>query len=400
MDKEQVLEVKKLIEQGYGLKRISTEFEIPIEELERYKREIEAKQDFRRRLNNTIGHKNDVVDIILDAEKKEREIVYNKISDMKKRYDSIFPHEKSKEQQEKDSDALSMEEMTDMLEKMEKLLKIKNDKNAVTITKILSMYMDKLERTIKQITDIEELRKLNIQISLELDKMNPIKANRLKTAIQSRISKLQHQAAIDKIKNDVSAELEKVIVGLANGKFNIARANKIIDSEVTKRRKKAPANQFGLTEENQREQVLARIYRSLAESRNQVEIINPEKTMGMLMQLNGASSEKSLESIVNNLLTRKEYAEAKTFINSQSNQRNANQIYILQRKVQAAELGEIAVKMLTSEEKLQELKKYYDLLENGMRKNGIKVSQIAIGKINNGTVTIYLDRIWDDQKQR
>ena len=400
MDTKQVLEVKELIKQGFELKSISTEFEIPIEELEKYQREVEAKRDFRERLNNTAGQKSSIVERILEDEREKRQIVYNKICDMQDRYDEIFSREKSTVQQEEIDDTLSMEQMADMLEKMEKLLRIKNDKNAVTITKILSMYMYKLEKAINQITDVDELRKLNIQISPELAKMSPIKVNRLKTVIQSRISKLQQQAVIDKIKNDVSAELEQVIVGLARGNLEIKEANRIIDAETEKRRKKSPTSQFSLTDEKQREQVLNRIYRSIEESRKQVKIVNPEETMRLLMQLKGASTTEGMEAIVGNLLMLKKYDEAKRFIDSQGDLKNMNQAYILQKKVQIAELGEIAVKMLTSEAEIQELEQYYDLLEKEIRKTGIKTSQIPIGKINNGTVTIYLDKIWDNQKQR
>lgn len=400
MDTKQVLEVKELIKQGFELKSISTEFEIPIEELEKYQREVEAKRDFRERLNNTAGQKSSIVERILEDEREKRQIVYNKICDMQDRYDEIFSREKSTVQQEEIDDTLSMEQMADMLEKMEKLLRIKNDKNAVTITKILNMYMYKLEKAINQITDVDELRKLNIQISPELAKMSPIKVNRLKTVIQSRISKLQQQAVIDKIKNDVSAELEQVIVGLARGNLDIKEANRIIDAETEKRRKKSPTSQFSLTDEKQREQVLNRIYRSIEESRKQVKIVNPEETMRLLMQLKGTSTTEGMEAIVGNLLMLKKYDEAKRFIDSQGDLKNMNQAYILQKKVQIAELGEIAVKMLTSEAEIQELEQYYDLLEKGIRKTGIKTSQIPIGKINNGTVTIYLDKIWDNQKQR
>lgn len=400
MDTKQVLEVKELIKQGFELKSISTEFEIPIEELEKYQREVEAKRDFRERLNNTAGQKSSIVERILEDEREKRQIVYNKICDMQDRYDEIFSREKSTVQQEEIDDTLSMEQMADMLEKMEKLLRIKNDKNAVTITKILNMYMYKLEKAINQITDVDELRKLNIQISPELAKMSPIKVNRLKTVIQSRISKLQQQAVIDKIKNDVSAELEQVIVGLARGNLDIKEANRIIDAETEKRRKKSPTSQFSLTDEKQREQVLNRIYRSIEESRKQVKIVNPEETMRLLMQLKGTSTTEGMEAIVGNLLMLKKYDEAKRFIDSQGDLKNMNQAYILQKKVQIAELGEIAVKMLTSEAEIQELEQYYDLLEKGIRKTGIKTSQIPIGKINNGTVIIYLDKIWDNQKQR
>lgn len=400
MDTKQVLEVKELIKQGFELKSISTEFEIPIEELEKYQREVEAKREFRERLNNTAGQKSSIVERILEDEREKRQIVYNKICDMQDRYDEIFSREKSTVQQEEIDDTLSMEQMADMLEKMEKLLRIKNDKNAVTITKILNMYMYKLEKAINQITDVDELRKLNIQISPELAKMSPIKVNRLKTVIQSRISKLQQQAVIDKIKNDVSAELEQVIVGLARGNLDIKEANRIIDAETEKRRKKSPTSQFSLTDEKQREQVLNRIYRSIEESRKQVKIVNPEETMRLLMQLKGTSTTEGMEAIVGNLLLLKKYDEAKRFIDSQGDLKNMNQAYILQKKVQIAELGEIAVKMLTSEAEIQELEQYYDLLEKGIRKTGIKTSQIPIGKINNGTVIIYLDKIWDNQKQR
>lgn len=44
MDKEQVLEVKELIKYGFSLESIATGFKIPIEEVEKLKRQIEEEK--------------------------------------------------------------------------------------------------------------------------------------------------------------------------------------------------------------------------------------------------------------------------------------------------------------------------------------------------------------------
>ena len=51
MDKEQVLEVKELIKYGFSLESIATGFKIPIEEVEKLKRQIEEE----RHIINTRG---------------------------------------------------------------------------------------------------------------------------------------------------------------------------------------------------------------------------------------------------------------------------------------------------------------------------------------------------------
>lgn len=391
MEKSKVLEVKKLIEQGFELDLISTELGIPIEDLERYKKEI----DFRRRLNNIKKSEYRTVD---NWQKKQRK-PYEKIYAMRDRYKKIFDSEKSQAQSTEVDVALTMDEMVNMIEKMEKLLKIKNEGNGEIISKILIMYIEKIEASINQMTDINELKKLNIKINPEIIKMSPLKVNRLKIAVQSRIGKIQQQEAIAKIKNNVSQELEQLVTELANGKLNITKANKVIDNEVEKRRKKLPEDKFGTIEQNQREQVFAGIYRLLA-GEKQVNIVEPEETIRLLMQLNGVNSEEAISSIVTNLLAKKEYDKAQIFINNQNNSKNTNQTYMLKRKVQIAKLSDVAVRILTSEDAIQQSARNYIWLENEMRKNNIKASQIPIGKIHNGMATIYFSEVYSEEKQR
>ena len=59
MDKEQVLEVKELIKYGFSLESIATGFKIPIEEVEKLKRQIEEEkqQILKREKYLTIGPK-------------------------------------------------------------------------------------------------------------------------------------------------------------------------------------------------------------------------------------------------------------------------------------------------------------------------------------------------------
>ena len=73
-------------------------------------------------------------------------------------------------------------------------------------------------------------------------------------------------------------------------------------------------------------------------------------------------------------------------------------LYLL-RNTNLAELGEMAKSMLTNCKTYKQQEEYYNLLEATMKAEGISPNQIPIGKNDSGN-TIYLGKIWNDEKQR
>ncbi len=88
MDKEQVLEVKELIKYGFSLESIATGFKIPIEEVEKLKRQIEEENNLNKKKLETKKTKTEPETI----QKKSKEISTSRkeIQGMLKKYQEIL----------------------------------------------------------------------------------------------------------------------------------------------------------------------------------------------------------------------------------------------------------------------------------------------------------------------
>ena len=148
---------------------------------------------------------------------------------------------------------------------------------------------------------------------------------------------------------------------------------------------------------------MLQILNSLKEKADKYVIKSSTQAINDLTQLGETSQIQAVNIVTQNLCGRKEYSRALAICDMSCknlNEEGVRQIRLLKRQIKSAKFGDLAQKMLTGTKSIEEREAEYESLKTAMKVEDIKPSQIPIGKINNGSVTVYLNKIWDDQKQR
>lgn len=411
MDKEQVLKVKELIEYGFHLGDIAKEFQIPIEQLEELKRQIEEekqaatnKQVQKEPQNEKTENSN--TELKNEQEKgKEKLRSRKEIQDMLKRYEEVFEDSTEKTQNETEKGELSEEELENAIQKMNLLMeRLKNKGNLLTDTK--KVELDKLISAYKKLIEddiikkayraqsVEELKNLSQKISAQTYNVGL-------GYIQNRIVKMQQQILMDNIRNNIPEEVEKIIADIASGDIDIQHAREVIEEEARRKVENSNGGKFKLTLDGQRRQILTQIHTALKERADKYVIKSPAQALRNLTQLGETNQIQAVNIVTQNLCGRKEYGRALAICDmsyKNLDEEGVRQIRLLKRQVKAAKLGDLAQRMLTGTKSIEEREAEYETLKTAMKVEGINASQIPIGKVNNGTV--YLNKIWDDQRQR
>lgn len=406
MDKEQVLEVKELIEYGFSLESIATGIQIPIEELKELKKQIEEEK--QAKTNKQPKKESEKTKIKLEQEKNEEKSKSRKeIQAMVKRYEEIFGDSTKKTQSKTEERELSEEELENAIQKMNLLMeRLKNrgnlpvDAKKVELDKVISAYKKLIEDDIMKKADraksVEELKKLSQKVPAQIYNVGF-------GYVQSRIVKIQQQVLMNNIRNNIPERIEKIIADIASGEIDIQHAREVIEEEARRKVENSNGSKFKLTIDGQRRQILTQIHTALKEKADKYVIKSSTQAINDLTQLGETSQIQAVNIVTQNLCGRKEYSRALAICDMSCknlNEEGVRQIRLLKRQIKSAKFGDLAQKMLTGTKSIEEREAEYESLKTAMKVEDIKPSQIPIGKINNGSVTVYLNKIWDDQKQR
>ncbi len=406
MDKEQVLEVKELIEYGFSLESIATGIQIPIEELKELKRQIEEEK--QAKANKQPQKETEKTKIKLEQEKNEEKSKSRKeIQAMVKKYEEIFGDSTKKTQSKTEERELSEEELENAIQKMNLLMeRLKNrgnlpiDAKKVELEKVINAYKKLIEDDIMKKADraksVEELKKLSQKVPAQTYNVGF-------GHVQSRIVKIQQQVLMNNIRNNIPERIGKIIADIANGEIDIQHAREVIEEEARRRVENSNGSKFKLTLDGQRRQILTQIHTALKEKADKYVIKSSTQAINDLTQLGETSQIQAVNIVTQNLCGRKEYSRALAICDMSCknlNEEGVRQIRLLKRQIKSAKFGDLAQKMLTGTKSIEEREAEYESLKTAMKVEDIKPSQIPIGKINNGSVTVYLNKIWDDQKQR
>lgn len=380
--------VKELIKKGYNLELISFEFEIPIKQLETYKKQIMQEKQ------------------AVEQNSMSNDVTRKKIENMIIKYNILFKSEGNKQEPKKEQDELSGEEIDRLVQKIEILIHSVDRKSSSNLKAIIRTYIRQLEDAIskkaEKTNDIEELERLSRKITPKICKESVIRMNGIKSLIQSKISKIKQDEFVRQLKENVPKEIEQVVEGLADGTLDIDMANEVITNEAKRRVEKSSKGKFALTEERQKSQIFMQINTALRENGEKYPIKDLKVTAEKLVQLENLGQLQVAEITVRNAISRKEFATAKAICGifaSRVKPDESKYITSLRKQVKLAELGEMAKGMLTNCKTYRQQEEYYSLLEATMKTEGIKPSQVPIGKLSDGTV-IYLGRVWNEEKQR
>lgn len=344
-------------------------------------------------INSVITKIEEIVKEMKNLSKKERRKVASGIlAELKK----IEDYQLTIEQAEKLHFLMQSEEL-------EKLNLSTTDKIDFYINRNRKIIIRKLAESVdiaqSQAEDIEELKILEKKLTTKKEKNNQIFVDAVKSKIRNKIAKINQQKAIDRIRNDVPTDIAFIITEIANGTLDIKIANEIINKESKKRVESKSKNRFTLTEEQEKRQILIQIRTVLMEKPEQYHIENPERTIMQMQELCGGELEQAIRIVVNNLIGVKDFERAKEVCNSFSSKDKEKNIRLLRNEIRNAEISDIVLKGISMNGTEEEERRYFELIEKGLKMGNIKLGAISLGKSKDGLRNIYLSDIWEKQEK-
>ena len=455
MQKPNKEQIKKLLKSGFDSKLIAFEFQIPIEEIELIKKELEQSNIVKNKNTNRklIGKKREVSAhekfmIMRDRYKKLYfDVVQNKedsetkkeiTSEERKKVDEVITKSQEildsmdKELTEKQEKSKAFEILREIrgisnyrltIEQAEQLIlllqssRIKNLKPAkyndraqysTLYNKVKGIVSKKFIQAIdivqSETTDIEKLKYLKKKLN-----SNPFHnyystiSEGVKSKINLKNQKGSNQKTLDIIKNNISENILEIVRDLSEGTLNIESANEIINEEAKRRVQSKVKNKFSLTEEQERNQILFQIRTALEERIEQYSITNPETTIYQLHNLSGNSLNQSVSSVINNLINSRSFEKAKRVYakfetESQTDEYSESMVSI-KKRIRNAEIGDMVLRGINENGNAMQDANYFKLIEKGLKTGNVNMKTISLGKSQSGLRNINLDDVWPDKEK-
>ncbi len=289
---------------------------------------------------------------------------------------------------------------------LQQLRRFRKDTIDLVIVKTRKMIIQKMAEAIdiaqSQTDEVEELKRLKRKITTEMTKMEPIIVGGVKRKIEGKIARLHQHEVLDKIKNDIPANIETIIRSLANGTLDIQEANRIINEEAKRRVDSKPKTKFSLNEEQERKQVLIQINTVLMEKAKKYQIVNPEASIKQAQELFGDGIEQTIRMVVMNLVGREKFEIAKEICNKYSEEEEYfnGPMAMLRREVKNAEIGNMVLRGINMHGTEKEENEYFEMLEKGLKSGNVRLGSVSLEKSKDGLRNITLADIWVDENQR
>lgn len=429
--------IKNLITKGFDIKLISFELDIPLEEVKKCKLELEVMKKSALDMVNIKGNQNinkldqirrkyeelyfsnvenkaNCLRALTDKENDEINSTFVELNKLLENINEITKKEKYDRENEIYNRIRMIENYPLTIEQAEKLFSIMQtqsfsnlmrDRDQKRINKIKRIAVQKLANAIDDIQlqtdELEELKKLKSRLTQKMQQNNPIAVESIKTKIDAKITKINRQNAIDRVRNNIPANIDFIINQLADGELDIKKANEIIDEEVKGRMENEPKNKFSLTEEQERKQIFIQIRNGLIEKAKKYYIKNPETTIMQIHELCGGELEESIRAVAENLINTKDFERAKEVcsrFNGKSYQSSLS-VYIrrLRKNIQNAEIADIILKAIKMNGTEEEQKKCWDILEKGIEWRNVNLEAVSLGKSQDGLRNITLADVWTDK---
>ena len=444
-------EIKKLIKKNFDLELIYFELDIPIEEVEQCKKELEVKksstakiytaQEIIERENRQAHQRMEQIkeryrklyfannkgeekgNQIKELTKEEIEKIDLIIDDAKKTIENLKEISKAEKKQivkkmitqlkniQKERLTVEQAEKLYILLQDEELKKMKKTTPELNyflyaIDKLDKVALRKLVDAVniakQQSDDVEELKELDKRLTIEMQHKNYIVVSTAKNKIRDKIVKISQSKGKKNI--DIPKEIEEIIIDISKGVLDIENANRTIEYETKKRLENRPKTIFRLTEEQVKRQIFIQIKTALKDSPEQYYLENPERSILQMEQLMGGELEQNIRIVVDNLLELKDFERAKevcnTFLNKSEENSFITYIRTLKKQINNTELGDIILKGIKTTGTAREERAYLNLIEKGLKAGNVKLESISLGKSQDGLRKISLADVWTDEKQR
>ena len=444
----ELCEIEKLIKKGFDLELISFELDIPLKEIQQLHKIIKSQEKLANNEKNNPR-----------KETNNKELINKKIEQMRKRYQQLFFENNKKDniaqikvsEEETKQINLCISTIEEKIEEMKAFSKIERrkianeiiskmkeiqnypltieqaeklnfllkseelkrlkldtlDKIDIIIYRYRKIIFKKLAEALDiaqcQTEDIEELNRLGRKITLEMQKENLISVNTVKSRIDTKVSKILQKQAIERIKNDMSENILGIIEDLVNGTLDMENAHTIIEEEAEKKLEKNPKNKFSLTKEQEERQILMKINMTIRDKADKFQIVDPEITILQLQELTQAPINQVIRTVVENLVSRKKFEEAKEICNKflSKNKKGSFAIEMkdLKLRIRNAQIGDTVLKIINNNASEEEPQQYIELIEKEIEKGTIKLGAISLGKSQDGMRSIRLSDIWSGKSK-
>lgn len=443
-------EVIELIKSGFDPESIAFEFGLEIEQVRQCKEEIEQnKVKSQNNKPNLTGHSemekmrekyrrlywgNNRSEIVQTKPLSQEEIelidtVLATVVDKIKEMEGLGKKEKRDIAQSIYTELKKIPEHQMPLEQAEKFYKLMCSKNLVGLNmnitdridfllnklrfKSQCQFADAIDFAQDKSIDIKELQRLSNLITSDMLREKNVVFGAVKNKILNKISRIQQQMAVDTMKNNIPDSIKSITSDLVKGKVDIQRANAIIDEEAKRRLANRPQNRFAMTKEDEKKQVFYKISTAIEENAETYPIENPQKTIKQLQELFGGRIEQSIRTVVENLITRKKFNEAKSiceeyienFTTENLSSRHApsnnlSSIRSLSNRVRNAEISDIVMTALENQGTPEEERAYLKFIKRLLEEGNINPSVISLGKSKDGRKNITLADVWSEQWTR
>lgn len=447
-------EIKKIIKSGFDLELISFELDIPLEEIKELKKELDkqnrtvktrsAKEIIDER--NNAAHKKMVqlrekyMQLYLRNNKtvttgqkelspkeiREIELIIGKIEQNIQSIQQASKEERRKTAKVIIDNVIKIESYQLTIEQAEKIGDLLNDDNirktilgaydrielGIGIIKkiIATKLAQAVEIALYQTEDVEELRCLDKKITSEILERNPTLIGGIKTRILYKISEIQRREIINKIKNDISTDILKIVEKLVQGTLDVEDAKIVIEQEAKKQyeSKKTIKNKtkarFLVTEEQQKSQILMKIRSAIVDRAEEYPIENPQVTVEQLYELDSSDIGQTIRVVVQNLVNTKRFEEAKVvcreFSKYKDDEKMIKNMMLLKKEIRNAEIGDLVLRGIYMEGTIEEERIYFELIEKGLNSRNVKIGAISLGKSKDGLKDISLADIWSEDKNK
>ena len=266
--------------------------------------------------------------------------------------------------------------------------------------------VDQVDYILNNTDDIEELKKIKGKLPKQ---QSSLLLSGIIMSIDNRIAEMMKNRKINELLNDISDNMKELLTIITSEVPDLEQMKSLIDIETQRRISKSNnigQKHFALNYDDHRKQVCIQLNKLLKEKALEYRITNPYRTYDSLCQLGpGEDRIFFIDLVVSNLIDQNKKQLALDFCNeiSKSSRKAISatefdlRIQSIRRKIRSAEIGEIILKQINCSTPALPDEKFMDLLESKMKAYGVTPSNIILGKTEDGSKTIMLSHVWYDQ---
>ena len=139
------------------------------------------------------------------------------------------------------------------------------------------------------------------------------------------------------------------------------------------------------------------------EKTQQYHIESPETTVFQIQELCDGELVQAIRTVVKNLTSIKDFERAKEVCNKFSSKDKGSPLsmYIrrLRNEIRNDEISDIVLKGINMNGTEEEENLYFELIEKGLKMGNVKLSEVSLGRSQDGLRSITLADIWSDENQ-